>query len=194
MSAVEIKEPEAPATDRQTWLIKILGGGDVRNDGLTRQQASDRIVELQAAKSGKTPEAAKAEPQTPRKLSFAKIVKLATKAANEAGDAWCASHTQPVHVVIQDIGPNRGKPVATMLDLCGFSWIVMTDKRTAFAKWVKNVFYKDAPLMQNSTFLHLPHKYRDRQEIGLREACSRAAIEVLHQHGIQHIRHESRVD
>jgi hypothetical protein len=191
---VEIKEPEAPATSRQTWLIKVLGGGDVRNDGLTRQQASDRIVALQAAKDGaKAPEAAKAGSETPR-ISFAKIVKLATKAANEAGDSWCASHTQPVHVIIEEIGPNRGKPVATMLDLCGFSWIVMTDKRTAFAKWVKNVFYKDAPLMQNSNFLHLPHKYRDRQEIGLREACSLAAIDVLVQHGIKHIRHESRID
>jgi hypothetical protein len=64
MPTVAIKEPDAPATSRQTWLIKILGGGDVRDNGLTRQQASDKIVELQAAKGKIAPEvpAAKAEP------------------------------------------------------------------------------------------------------------------------------------
>lgn len=46
----EIQEPDAPATSKQTWAIKCLGGGDVRDAGLTRKTASDMIGELKAAK------------------------------------------------------------------------------------------------------------------------------------------------
>lgn len=46
----EIQEPDAPATRKQTWAIKCMGGGDVREAGLTRKQASDMIGELKGAK------------------------------------------------------------------------------------------------------------------------------------------------
>lgn len=46
----EIKEPNAPMTYKQGIMIRNLGGGDVREQNLTRQQASNRIGELMEAK------------------------------------------------------------------------------------------------------------------------------------------------
>ncbi len=46
----KIKEPDAPATKKQTFKIFTLGGGDVRDQNLTRKEASDKISELMAAK------------------------------------------------------------------------------------------------------------------------------------------------
>ncbi len=45
-----IKEPDAPITYKQGIMIRNLGGGDVRGENLTRQQASDRIGELMKTK------------------------------------------------------------------------------------------------------------------------------------------------
>jgi len=42
----KVPNPDAPATKRQTWAIFCLKGGDVRNKGLTQQQASDMIQDL----------------------------------------------------------------------------------------------------------------------------------------------------
>ena len=43
---VELKTPEAPATQRQLWLLHVLTGEDTRQLNLTMQQASDRIAAL----------------------------------------------------------------------------------------------------------------------------------------------------
>lgn len=44
-----IREPAAPATSRQLWLLHILTKTDTRELKLTKQQASDKISELKQA-------------------------------------------------------------------------------------------------------------------------------------------------
>ena len=75
-----------------------------------------------------------------------------------------------------------------MLDVCGFSYVIIDDKRRKFAKWIIS--------QQNSDYaVHLPHKYRMRQELGLAEACTRATLEVFRKHGVdQGLRYFSRID
>lgn len=47
MSNVVLKNPDAPATDRQLWKIRSLTGQDVRGLQLTMQQASDMIADYE---------------------------------------------------------------------------------------------------------------------------------------------------
>ena len=44
--AIMIKNPDAPATRKQLWLLHILAKEDTRDWRLTMQQASDKINEL----------------------------------------------------------------------------------------------------------------------------------------------------
>jgi len=46
MGTMTLRNPEAPATSKQLWLLHILTKTDTRNLNLTMQQASDRINEL----------------------------------------------------------------------------------------------------------------------------------------------------
>ena len=52
---IQIKTPDAPATNRQMWLLHLLTGEDTRNLDLTMKQASDRIAELKNTKPLTTP-------------------------------------------------------------------------------------------------------------------------------------------
>lgn len=221
----EIKNPDAPATTSQTFFIFRLGGGDVRDQNLTRKQASDLIQKLQQAKgmnpsasqrapSGARREAAihaalggkgfaakpkktktKAEKPAPKKSEqvhpFAVAMKAASDAANEAGDRWLASATPQFRVVqranpLDDNSPIT-KDYGTMLDVCGFAWVVCKDKRSKFARWCKANDY-------GSHFVRVPHKHRNRQELTLAEECARAAVRVFREHGINDVYMESRID
>jgi hypothetical protein len=51
------------ATSQQTFLIKCLGGGDVRDQGLSKKQADELI---KALKTTKQPVKEKAKPSTPK--------------------------------------------------------------------------------------------------------------------------------
>jgi len=116
-------------------------------------------------------------------LIFETLWAAALGAANQAGDKWVAEHTQPIWAV-----KDGDRIVGTMLDVCGIVYIRCSDKRSKFWKWaVKNQ-------LAYSISLALNHKYRNRQEQGLNEACCYAALEVLTKAGITALYVYSRID
>ena len=204
MAEPVLRTPDAPATPKQTFYIYKLGGGDVRGENLTMQQAADRIKVL-LEKSGKPdttksdakpvtePVTDQAETAKRKFVSFGKLMDDATKAANEAGAAWLTQAT-PQYRVLQHANPmDDNSPVVkdygTMLDVCAIVYIQITDKRTAFAKWA--IAHGGAP---NGHFLRVPHNYVMRQEMGLLEAAYGAALKVLQDAGIPKLSLYSRID
>ena len=137
--AYEIKEPNAPATSKQTWTIFKLGGGDVREDGLTRQTASDKIQELMAAK-GIDPAAPKSKG---RDAEFNELWEKAKAAGLAAGDG---STPTPMRVV-EHVNPfNDNSPVKTDYGIiadgaCGFAWVNVKPGTSRFARWLKKNDY-----------------------------------------------------
>lgn len=117
------------------------------------------------------------------KIDFDAILKEATEAANAAGDKWVAEHTEPAYAVM-----NGNQCVGKLLDVCGFGFVQINDKRTAFAKYIKDI--------QNgyTTSVSLRHKYKGRQEWGLNEATAYAILRVLQSHGIKGVSVYSRID
>jgi hypothetical protein len=180
---VQIKEPDAPATPSQTFFIRRLSGEDVRPQNLTRQQASDMIQSL-LEKQSKEPKADKPKFEKSVSVDYAKIMQEASDAANKAGDEWWNERCS--------IPFDTSSPAQRfgMLDLCGFAHIIISDKRTKFAKW----YLKNNPRMGNAGTVQVSFKYQPRQEIGLREECLRAALDVLRKHDIEGLSFESRLD
>jgi hypothetical protein len=174
---MELKNPDAPASKAQTFKIFTLTKKDVRDQNLTMAQASAMIEELLAAKNGQ-------EKIVSAPRNFSSIIKEATKAANEAGDQWMAEHSRPAYEVLD----KRGRVIGQMLDVCGFAWIIIKDRRTSFAKWAEKTG------IASHDFLHIAHKYKMRQELGLAEACGKAALQVLVNHEIKGLYFESRID
>lgn len=119
----------------------------------------------------------------PKDKVFGELLEAATKAANEAGDLWMKEHTKPAFAVMAG-----NTVVGTMLDVCGFVYLEIKDKRSAFYKWGKE--------KQGWAHSHigLNHKYSSRQEMGLKEACCYAAYKVLSDAGIKNLRVFSRID
>ena len=117
-------------------------------------------------------------------LTFSKILKEATESANKAGDKWIEEHTKPVWSVVD----NFGKNVGTLLDVCGFGFVQIKDKRTSFSKYIKDI--------QNGydNSIQLNHKYRGRQEWSLNEATAYAIYNTLKSHGIKGLSVYSRID
>jgi hypothetical protein len=175
----EIKTPDAPATSKQTMLIFRLGGGDVRPDNLTMQQASDRIQELMEKKN-ETPQPSKSVDT----IDFKNIFDKAVVAANAAGDKWWSEHCEIPY------DPSKSASFFGMLDLCGFATLQVTDKRTSFYKWYTKTF----PERHVTHSIYIPYKYQARQDLGLREACVRGAKEVFDEHGIKGLSVWTRVD
>ena len=187
-------KPNEPATDKQkqmiNWLMKEVRVGYVGpyTEEITRQEASDLIKQLNSEK-----ESLKGTIQNQDTvISYDKIWAEAIEAANAAGDDWMAKAT-PKFRVVQRANPlDDNSPIVkdygTMLDVCGFSGIEIGDKRTKFAKWVMK--------QQSSTYtVRVPHKYRMRQELGLAEACARAALDVFRKHDVDKgLRFYSRID
>jgi hypothetical protein len=192
-----LKTPDAPATKSQTFYIFKLKGGDVRGQNLTMQQANDMIERLLADKAANT-EAKKAEPKSKPVRGnsnyhpFALALEEATLAANKAGDEWM-KNAKPMYRVFERANPmDDTSPIVrdygTMLDVCGIVYLRIEDKRCAFAKWYmeqKKNKYRG---------VYIQHKYRGRQEMGLREACDGAALEVLNKHGVKGVELYSRID
>lgn len=112
----DIKDPEAAATSKQTWAIKCLGGGDVRDQGLTRKQASDMIGELKAAKGQTT--------ESKPKVDYADLLAKASAAGLQAG-----KNALPTPMIVtQHTNPlDDDSPVEQSWDVpegaCGFAWV-----------------------------------------------------------------------
>ncbi len=101
--AFTLKNPDAPMSFKQGIMIRNCGGGDVRSENLTQQEASDRIGELMAAK-GKT--------ATP-KVDFDGLWKRAADAGMNAGNG-CS----PTPMIVSGY---EDDPV--MDGACGFAWV-----------------------------------------------------------------------
>lgn len=163
MSEFVLKTPDAPATFAQGMLIRRLTGEDIRPRKLNMQQAN--AVE---------------------RVPYKTTMKEAVKAADAAGKTWIAN-AKPTYVVTSArTGKDLGYP--PMLDVCGFAHIEVTDRRTAFARWLAK--HQDG----DSNWVIVPHQYRKRQELGLVTACESAALNVFSNHGVKGIRFWSKID
>lgn len=124
------------------------------------------------------------------KTNFEVIMREAVIAANEAGDKWVAEHTRPAFAVY-NTNVLTGKPVGeclgTMLDVCGFGFVEITDRRTAFAKFIKKTY-------GSNRSVPIRHKYSGRQEWSLNESTAYAVLGVLNKHGIKGCSVYSRID
>jgi hypothetical protein len=213
MKIPEIKEPNAPATSAQTMYIRRLSGVDVRPQQLSRGAASELIKKLLAEQQENALENSFPGSKTPvnkaKRKSMAKdelgvepkrfggvkkplgpnypaIMREAVEAANAAGDVWWNQRC-----AVQPYNPNTctGMKVGP-LDLCGFAFIEINDKRTKFVKW----YMKQNP-REHGHFMHIPHKFDTRQDMGLREVCMMAALEVFRKHDVaKGLSFYSRVD
>ena len=117
----EIKEPNEPMTYKQGIFIRNLGGGDVREAGLTREQASDMIGELKAAKGQTT--------ESKPKVDYAKLWEEAKANGYVAG-----TDETPTPMVVTGY---ESEPV--MDGACGFAWVNFKMKKglgRKFGRWL----------------------------------------------------------
>lgn len=128
----EIKNPDAPATKKQTWTIFKLGGGDVRNDDLTRQQASDIIGDLWQKKND----------SQPAKEDFQDLYDRALAAGFEAG-----KNAIPTPMIVtehenmfDDNSPAKNQWYVSE-GACGFGWVNVKPGTSRFARWLKEKDY-----------------------------------------------------
>lgn len=139
-------------------------------------------------------------------VSFSAIYEEARVAADEAGKKWLeeALARGPTFLVI-DHNPfltahkevdggeeviEARRVVGQLLDACGIAYVRFTDKRTAFYKWYKKTHmgtFTTSACRFNTT-------NRFRQEWGLHEAETRAALAVLNKHGIRGVTMYSNID
>lgn len=106
---ISFKNPDAPATSKQTWLLFTLTKTDWRDKGLTIKQASEKIAALMEAKK----KGINTVTNTPA-LDYRVIYNTAIAAANMVGNS-----TQQVF-------------------FCGFASVIIRDSRKGFAKWLKD--------------------------------------------------------
>jgi hypothetical protein len=176
-----LKTPDAPATISQGVAIRRLTGEDIREREipLTMKQAMDIISKAKSEKP--------ASSDNPARVPYSQMMKEAVKAANLAGKAWLET-AKPTYIVAS---PRTGKDLGypPMLDVCGHVYIDIVDKRTSFARWIAK--------QQNgyNDVVRVDYQYRGRQEMGLKEACERAALAVFEKHGADKgLRIFSRID
>jgi len=183
----EIKDPNAPATKKQTWAIKCLGGGDVRDTGLTRQQASEMIGELKAAKG----QVAESKP----KVDYAELWEKATTAGLQAGkDALptpmvVSQHTNPLD---DDSPVEQAWYVGE--GACGFAWVNFKMKGglgRKFGQWL----IKDGRASKDSYYGGVSIWISDHgQSVERKSAHANAMAAVLRKAGIEDAYPMSRMD
>lgn len=131
---------------------------------------------------------------------FKDIMEEATQAAEQAGDKWVAENTQPKHAIQSaDLRGNKFGPVDYILDVCGFAYINFKDKRSKFYKLARE--YEVGPKTAYNeyeyryyNYLHIRTKHSCRQELGLAEACTKAAAEVINKYFPGTVYVTSRID
>ena len=167
MSKFELKTPEAPMSYRQGIMIRNLGGGDVRGENLTMQEASDRIQELNPLNKGDSKPTASKEA---REIEFQSIWDLAVSAGRQAGE-----NAMPTPMVVSGY---EDQPV--MDGACGFAWVQVRPGTSAFAKWLKRMDYarKDSYLGGVSIWIS---DYN--QSMARKEAHATAMAKVFRDHG-----------
>jgi len=141
----KLKNPDSPMSFKQGIMIRNCGGGDVREEGLTMQEASDRISELK--KNGKTGSKSKGRSlgdvrKMDRDQKFQTIWDEAKAAGIAAGEA---SVPTPMNVVQHSNPLDDGSSVEQVWHVpdgaCGFAWVNVRPGTSAFAKWLKKMDY-----------------------------------------------------
>lgn len=123
---------------------------------------------------------------------FENVMKEAHEAAEAAGDRWVQENTKPRFVVYNaDLDGNQIGPSSYILDVCGFAYIEFKDKRSKFYKMCKQW---EAPDRDWYNYLHIRTKHSTRQEMGLAEACMRAAVGAINKYYPDSVYMTSRID
>lgn len=176
MDTYIISNPDAPATKNQTWAIKCLGGGDVREDSLTRKQASDIIGELKAAKGQTT--------ESKPKVDYEKLWEDARANGYVAG-----TDATPTPMVVSGY---ENEPV--MDGACGFAWVNFKMKKglgRKFGRWlIDNGHARKDDYYGGCTIWISDHG----QSMARKMDHARAMAETLQEAGIEDAYPASRID
>jgi len=169
----EIKEPNASMTWKQGITIRNLGGGDVREQNLTRQQASDIISKLMETKGPSKP-----------KIDFEKLWEEAKADGYVAGiDA------APTPMIVSGY---EDQPV--MDGACGFAWVNFKMKGGTgrkFGRWlIDNGHARKDGCVSGCTIWIGEHG----QSMARKEAHAHAMAETLRRAGIEDAHGMSRMD
>lgn len=185
----EIKEPGAPATKKQTWAIKCLGGGDVRDQELTRQQASDMIGKLKETVGSKrgyrsVTNLETGESVSSKQVSYQDLFNRAVAAGMEAGKG-CT----PVPMTV-----NGYEDDPVMDGPCGFAWVNFSMKKglgRRFGQWlIKNDHaHKDSYCGGVTVWVS-----EFGQSMARKEAYAAAMAKVFQDAGIENAYPQSRMD
>ena len=172
----EIKEPDAPATKKQTFKIFTLGGGGVREENLTRQQASDKIGELLVAKGEST--------ESKPKVDFETLWEEAKADGYVAGQ-----DAIPTPMIVEGY---EHEPV--MGGACGFAWVNFSMKKglgRKFGRWLidnghahKDSYYGGCTIWVSE----------HGQSMARKEAHAHAMAQTLQRVGIEDAHGMSRMD
>jgi len=121
------------ATKKQTWTIFTLSGKDVREQGLSKEEASQMIKELM-----RTRDKEKIEKQ----VKFQQIWDEAYTAGNKALEE-CRPTPMVVaqHSDMLDDSSPIDKSWFVEGGACGFAWVNIAPGTQPFAKWVKSRGY-----------------------------------------------------
>ncbi len=169
----EIKEPNAPMTWKQGITIRNLGGGDVREQNLTRKEASDIISELMAAKGPSKP-----------KVDFEKLWEEAKADGYVAGvDA------APTPMIVSGY---EDQPV--MDGACGFAWVNFKMKGgmgRKFGRWLIDNGHARKDSYVGGCMIWISEH---GQSMARKEAHAHAMAETLQRAGIEDAHGMSRMD
>ncbi|NTF17522.1 hypothetical protein G6L37_03865 [Agrobacterium rubi] len=157
------------ATRRQIFRLQKLDRRDYRGKGLTRDQASDLIEELEAKR-----EQERAVLGDVAGKMYAAMMKKATQSANAAGEAWLKDHPDPLFIVND---PESQIPIG-IHGMIGSAWLTWPKRGTDIYKWMLENNYDG----QKHTLL-IEHRHAHRLEVELLLECERAAIDVFRNSG-----------
>ncbi|KKL77281.1 hypothetical protein LCGC14_2036460 [marine sediment metagenome] len=171
-----INEPEAPATKKQTFKIFTLGGGDVREQNLTRKEASDKIQEMLAV-NGKAVDGGPA-------MDFETLWEEAKADGYVAG-----TDAIPTPMIVEGY---EHEPV--MGGACGFAWVNFSMKKglgRKFGKWlIDNDHARKDDYYGGCTIWIGEHG----QSMARKEAHAHAMAQTLQRAGIEDAHGMSRMD
>lgn len=157
------------ATRRQLFKLGKLDRRDYRGKGLTRDQASELIEELEEKRARE-----RAGLGDVADKMFSAMMTKARSAANEAGDKWMKAHPDPLFI-IDDTDEKQPIGVHGMI---GTAWLTWPKRGTDIYKWMIENNYDG-----QKQVLYIEHKYVHRKEVELLIACERAAIKVFKDSG-----------
>ncbi len=172
----EIKEPNAPMTWKQGITIRNLGGGDVREQNLTRKEASDIITKLLFGRGQK----AKGKP----KVDY---VNLWLEARADGYVAGTDTTPNPMTVTGYEDQP-------VMDGACGFAWVNFKMKGglgRKFGRWlIDNGYARKDSCVGGCTIWISEHG----QSMARKEAHAHAMAQTLQRAGIEDAHGMSRMD